>query len=58
MLTIREALLKDIPLVVELWAKFLKQHDEIVLGRNKRLKPYLIRKKNAAKNYRKFLQEK
>jgi len=56
-LSIREAGLEDIPQIVEMWVEFLKQHDKIVLGANKRLAPYVLRKKSAAKNYGEFLQE-
>jgi len=58
MLAVREAGFKDIPEIVGLWTEFMALHDKIVLGRNKKLGPYIAKRKAASDNYRNFLQEK
>lgn len=43
---VRKAKLKDIPEVIKLWKEFMTDHDKIVLARNKKLKPYLEKRKD------------
>ncbi|MFC1800586.1 GNAT family N-acetyltransferase [Nanoarchaeota archaeon] len=56
---IKKAILKDLPVIVKLWVEFMKDHDKIVLKRNKKLKPYTdkINMKSAGGKYRKFVRE-
>lgn len=56
-MTIRQAKLKDVGEVVSLWENFMDEHDKIILKKNPRLKAYLVRKKNAAGIFRKFIQK-
>ncbi len=53
---IRKANLKDVPEIVNLWKKFMKYPDEILIKNNKKLKPYFTKKKNAANMFRKYAQ--
>ncbi len=57
MLEIREASLKDVPEIVRLWTEFMGHHDKLVLKENKKLKSFLVKRKNAADKYKEFLQE-
>ena len=54
---IRKAELKDIPDILILWKEFMYEHDRLVLNKNPRLKPYLIRKNNATGIMRNFIQK-
>jgi GNAT superfamily N-acetyltransferase len=55
MVTIRRACLRDVETIIKLWKEFLKQHDEIVMKGNPRLRPYFIRKNDAAKVMERFV---
>ncbi|MBI2581144.1 GNAT family N-acetyltransferase [Candidatus Woesearchaeota archaeon] len=57
MISVRKAALKDIPSIAGLWCEFMKEHDKIVLVRNKKLSRYTPRKKNAENNYRSFIKK-
>ena len=57
MISIRKASLKDVVTIVKLWKEFMKYHDEICIRENPKLKPYLIKKNNAANNFKKFVQK-
>jgi len=57
MISIRKAGLKDISLIVNIWDEFMKNHDQIVLKKNKKIKPYNDRLKNSPANYKKFVQK-
>ncbi|MBN2422992.1 GNAT family N-acetyltransferase [Candidatus Woesearchaeota archaeon] len=52
---IREAELKDVPAIVEIWKEFLKDHDSIILENNEKLKPHIIRRNNAPELYKDFI---
>jgi len=54
---IRKAKLKDVPIIVDLWKEFMKYHDEILIKKNKQIKPHLIKKKNAPRIFRKFVRK-
>jgi GNAT superfamily N-acetyltransferase len=54
---IRKADLKDVTDTVDLWKEFMKYHDEIIIKKNKKVKPYLTKKKNAADIFRKYVQK-
>ncbi len=54
---IRKANLKDVPTIVNLWKEFMKYHDEILIKKNKKVKPHLVKKKNAANIFRKFVRK-
>ena len=56
MIIIRKAGLKDIPIIVKLWKEFLKYHDELLMKRNPKLNPYLVKKKTATNSFRKFIK--
>lgn len=57
MLVVRKASFKDVKIIVNLWKEFMKYHDELVVKENPKLKPYLIKKKNAAKIFKKFIEK-
>lgn len=54
---IRKATVKDVPLLVRLWKEFMRDHDRIVIGTDKRYKPYLERNSGAVAKYRKFIDK-
>lgn len=54
---IRKANLKDVPTIVKLWKEFMKDHDKIVIKENPKLKPHLVKKKDAADIFRKMIQK-
>ena len=54
---IRKAKVEDIPDILILWKEFMHEHDNIILNKNPKLKPYLIRKNNATDIMRKFIQK-
>lgn len=43
---IRKAKISDIPALLKLWKNFMNDHDKIVLSRNKKIAPFIKRKKN------------
>ncbi|MBW3014214.1 GNAT family N-acetyltransferase [Candidatus Woesearchaeota archaeon] len=53
---VRKARLKDVPEVIKLWKEFMKDHDKIVLARNKKLKPYLEKRKDAPKSMERYIK--
>ena len=57
MITIRTAKLKEAGLITDMWKEFMKYHDEILAKKNPKLKPYLIKKKNAPQNFKAFIQK-
>lgn len=57
MVLIREATTKDIPAIVDMWEEFMQNHDETLIKENTQLKFYLSKNKNAAQNYKKFVQK-
>ncbi|MBI4451921.1 GNAT family N-acetyltransferase [Candidatus Woesearchaeota archaeon] len=57
MITIRKAILKDVPNILKLWMEFMKEHDGIIFKQTPKLMPLLTRKKDAAEIFRKFVQK-
>ncbi|PIN76839.1 hypothetical protein COV17_00755 [Candidatus Woesearchaeota archaeon CG10_big_fil_rev_8_21_14_0_10_36_11] len=57
MVLIRKASLNNFSIIISLWKEFMKNHDEIVIKKNKTLKDYIARKKAAQNNYKKFVEE-
>lgn len=57
MIKVRKAKLKDVDNIVILWNEFMEGHDKIVLKKTPQLKQFLIRKKNAAEIFRKFVKK-
>jgi len=55
-ITIREANLKDVPQIVELWIKFMGEHDEIVIHGNPEFKEHVAKDTSVGESYRIFLQ--
>ena len=51
---IRKAKVKEAPLIAGLWVEFMKDHDAIVLKRDKRLKPHVEKNKGAKKNFEQY----
>jgi len=54
---IRKANLKDVTKIVDLWKKFIKYPDEIIIKNNKKVRPYFVKKKNAVTLFRKYIQK-
>src|SRR3989338_2061871 len=54
---IRKANIRDIPTILILWKEFMNEHDKIVLNKNPKLKPYLMRKNNATGIMKNFVQK-
>ena len=52
---IREANLKDVDVIVEMWKDFMKHHDENIIPRDERLKEFFERKKEAPEMFRKMI---
>ncbi len=52
---IKEADSKDAPKIVDLWLEFMKEHDDIVLNKNPKLKKFTIKDKEMKRVYKKFL---
>jgi GNAT superfamily N-acetyltransferase len=55
---IRKATLKDVSKIVNMWKDFMKYHDEVVVKKNPKTKPHLVKKKDAAKRFRKYIKTK
>lgn len=53
---IREARLRDIPVIMKLWKEFMTYHDDMV-KKDPRLKDQLLIRKNAADNFKGFLKK-
>ncbi len=53
---VRKAKQKDAPAIIKLWQEFMKDHDKIVLARNKKLKPYLEKRKDAPKSMERYIK--
>ena len=54
---IKKATIKDVPSIIKLWKEFRKNHNKIVIKKNPKFKPYLIKRSNAAENFKKFVQK-
>ena len=57
MATIRKAKLGDVPNLLYLWKEFMEYHDEMLIKQNPRLKPHLIKRKNAEIIFKKFIKK-
>ena len=57
MISIRKATLKDVPALVGLWKEFMKYHDEYIIKENPKLRTYLVKKKDAADNFRSYIRK-
>ena len=57
MISVRKASLKDVPTILQLWKEYMRYHDEIIIKKNTKLKPHLIRKKNAANNFIRYIKK-
>ena len=55
-MNIREASIKDISLIVDLWKEFMTYHDDIV-RENPKLKEQLLMRKEAAENFWGFIEK-
>lgn len=54
---IRKATLKDLPTIISLWKEFIKYHNEVLVKRDKKLQPFLAKKKNAVNIIQKYLKD-
>lgn len=54
-ITIRKAGLKDVPTILGMWKEFMKDHERIVLGKNKKQRVYLSKKPGAEKMFGKYI---
>ena len=52
----RKARLKDVPAIVVMWKKFMKEHEGIVSKSNRELKQHYAMKKNAASLFSRHLE--
>jgi GNAT superfamily N-acetyltransferase len=51
---IRKANIKDIDILVKMWKEFMKLHDEAMIAKNPKIKPYVKLRKDAPELFRKF----
>lgn len=52
---IKEANLSDVPRIVDLWIEFMKEHDNIIINENPKLKEFEIKDNNMGGSYKEFL---
>jgi len=53
---IKEATLDDIPRIVDLWIEFMKEHDNLIINENPKLKEFEVKDKNMGESYKEFLK--
>lgn len=60
-MTVRNARLEDVFIILELWKEFIAEQDELVFKENPQIEPYfrkyLRKRKNAANLFKAFIQE-
>lgn len=54
---IRESTQRDIPKIVDLWVKFMEEHDTLIIGENPALKDFELKDAKMAESYGKFLAQ-
>ena len=52
---IKEANLSDVPKIADLWIEFMKEHDNIIINENPKLKEFEIKDNNRDGSYKEFL---
>lgn len=53
---IKKANLGDVSEIVKLWLDFMKEHDEVILKNERRLKPFEVKAKDIGKKYEAFVR--
>ena len=56
-ITIRKARISDVPIIVELFDKFMEEHKKIVLQRNSRQEQHVKRKNNSRNIFKSFIEK-